>query len=305
MTTARAFVTAVCLATALAASAQAAPHVISVDGYRITITFEPRNERVAKRVGEIVTETLPELLAEIGMTEVHPMRIEIVDDMRPYRHAFRETLPVWGVAFALLGEQVIVVDAPRATRAWNSLEKVIPHELSHLLLAQRVGTVRFPIWFLEGMAQWQAHEWTLVDSWQLMNAVWSGKAPPLWRIIDQYPGSEDAARTAYRTSYAAFTDLFDGRIHELPEFFDMVNATGSFVDAFENFFGMSLDTYMRGFRERLDRRYHSRLLIFQTGPLFSMAAVLFLVVIARYQIRKRRKMKALERMERGLPLDDR
>ena len=71
MTTARAFVTAVCLATALAASAQAAPHVISVDGYRISITFEPRNERVAKRVGEIVTETLPELLADIGFHAEH------------------------------------------------------------------------------------------------------------------------------------------------------------------------------------------------------------------------------------------
>lgn len=288
----------------MAGGAAAQNNAISVDGHPINITFEERNERVAHRVREIIEAELPALLRAVGLREARAMRIEVVDDMRPFRRAFRGNLPVWGVAFALLREQVIVVDAPRATRAWNSLENVIPHELSHLLLAQRVGEVRFPIWFLEGMAQWQAREWSLVDSWQLMNTVWSGKALPLRRLIDRYPGGEEEARAAYRVSYAAFTDLFDGRFEELPEFFDAVNASGSFVSAFESFFGVSFVNYMSAFDDRLERRYHSRLLVFQSGPLFSMASVLFLIAIARHQIRKRRRMKDLEKLERGLPLDD-
>jgi hypothetical protein len=241
----------------------------------------------------------------VGLFRTGPIRIDVVDDLRPYRHAFRENLPVWGVAFALLRQQIIVVDAPRATRAFNSLEQVIPHELSHILLAQRVGPVGFPIWFVEGMAKWQAREWSIVDGWQLMNAVWSKKAPPLWRLINEYPASAEEARNAYRVSYSAYTELFDGRFDELPLFLDAVVTAGSFQVGFQQFFGVSMETFMGSFQHTLARRYHSRLLVFQTGPLFSLAAVLFLFVILRHQLRKRRRMKDLERLEAGLSLDDR
>ena len=215
-------------ASSFAGAAGAQSQSLTVEGYPIEIIFEPRNERVARRVQEICIDELPRLIGEVGLSRPGPIRIDVVDDLRPYRHAFRENLPVWGVAFALLRQQIIVVDAPRATRAFNSLEQVIPHELSHILLAQRVGPVGFPIWFVEGMAKWQAREWSIVDGWQLMNAVWSKKAPPLWRLINEYPASAEEARNAYRVSYAAYTDLFDGRFDELPLFLDAVVTAGSF-----------------------------------------------------------------------------
>jgi hypothetical protein len=265
----------------------------------VEINFEQRNQRVARRVAEIIERDVHELATEIGLERVQPFRVEVVDDMRPYRHALREQLPVWGVAFALLSEQVIVVDVKRATRAYNTLDKVIPHELSHLLFAQRVGHTRFPVWFLEGMAQWQAGEWSLVDSWQLMNAVWSKDTPTLRQIMNQYPAGEARARSAYRVSYAAFTDLFKDDFTRLPEFLDHAAITGSFEEAFFLHAGETMEAWMASFQDRLERRYHSRLLVFQTGPLFSMAAVLFMFVALRAWLRKRRRMRELAEEEAG------
>ena len=276
---------------------------VTLSSYPVEIVFRSRDERVARKVAEVCEHDIDRLASELGLSTVSPIRIDVVTDMRPYRHSFSGNVPVWGVAFALLREQVIVVDVQRATRQYNSLDRVIPHELSHLLLAQRVGTVACPVWFLEGLAQWQAREWSLVDNWQLMNTVWSKATPLLWHLMNNYPADESSARAAYRISYAAFADAFGSRSAELPAFLGSIGESGGFEPAFEEFTGVALVPWMVSFHEGLERKYHSRLLVFQTGPLFSIAAVVFLFVGLRAYIRKRRRLKDLEREERGVWLD--
>jgi hypothetical protein len=192
-----------------------------------------------------------------------------------------------------MGRGQMVVDVARATQAWNSLEAVIPHEFSHLLYAERVGMTPTPIWFLEGLAQWQAGEWSLVDSWQLMNAVWSNQAPKLWQLQNQYPAGEEGARNGYRVSYVAFTRLFDGRTGDIPAFLDEIKRKGDFEEAFLSYFlEYPMSFYVR-FQQRLDAKYHSRLLVFQSGPLFSILAVAFLILAIRYHIRKKRRLQEM------------
>jgi hypothetical protein len=266
---------------------------IRAASHPVVIHYDEDDERVARRVAEICDERLDELTAQLGFEETPPIHIEIVDNIGRYRRRMGADLPSWGVAFALMGEGKMVVDVGRATRAWNSLEAVIPHEFSHLLIAHRVGPVPLPIWFLEGLAQWQAEEWSLVDSWQLMNAVWSNQAPKLWQIQNRYPAGEEGARNAYRVSYVAFTKLFDGGTGDVPAFLDEIERQGDFEEAFLSFFGEhSMSFYVR-FQQRLEAKYHSRLLVFQSGPLFSILAAAFLVLAIRYYIRKRRRLREM------------
>jgi hypothetical protein len=293
------------LACACAQRAAASGHeTLTLASGAARIYYEPGDLRVAKRVAEICEDEIPRLSEQLGITEVTPVVIEIADDITPYRRRSGNDLPRWGVAFALMGQQRIIVDVKRAARALNSLEKVIPHELSHLYVAQRVGNVRLPIWFLEGLAQWQAREWSLIDSWQLMNVVWGNKAPTLWQLIERYPRGEERARAAYRVSHAAFVYRFGSLAHELPLFLDTVARHGDFERAFEDYWGEETTVFYARFHKDLEAKYRSRLLLFQPAPLFSLVAALFLFVILRYSLRKRRKLKDLERLESGFPLDD-
>jgi hypothetical protein len=277
----------------VAGTARAAFLQLRVPSRPVVIRYEDKNERVAKRVAEICEDRLDELSAQLGMGAVPPIEILIVDDVGSYGRRIGSDLPAWGVAFALMGQGKMVVDAKRATQAWNSLESVIPHEFSHLLYAHRVGMTPTPIWFLEGLAQWQAGEWSLVDSWQLMNAVWSNQAPKLWQLQNQYPPGEEGARNGYRVSYVAFTKLFDGRTSDIPSFLDEIERQGDFEEAFLAYFlEYPMSFYVR-FQQRLESRYHSRLLVFQSGPLFSILAAAFLILAIRYHIRKRRRLQEM------------
>ena len=294
---------ALVLAVSTTATAARARETLTLSTQPVRINYDPADERVAKKIAEICEDEIPRLGAQLGVAELAPVVIELEGDITKYRSRLGNQLPRWGVAFALMGQGRMVVDVKRATRAWNSLEKVIPHEFSHLLVAQRVGSVRLPIWFLEGLAKWQAYEWSIVDSWQLMNAVWGNKVPPLWRLIDRYPEGEEQARAAYRVSHAAFTYLFEENTDELPAFLDAVVRYGDFDLAFTDYWGEEPVTFYRRFHEDLARRYHSRLLIFQPAPLFSIMAVLFLIVVLRYSLRRRRKLRELERLDAGYPRD--
>jgi hypothetical protein len=135
-----------------------------------------------------------------------------------------------------------------------------------------------------------------------MNSVWGNDTPRLWQLVDTYPVYEDQARTAYRLSYAAFRDLFDDGAHNLPDFLDAVNRHRNFDQAFDDYFGVDVNTFAVAFHEDLSNRYHSRLLFFQDGPLFSILAVLFLVVGLRFYLRKRRRLRELDGVDGAPPL---
>lgn len=257
----------------------------------VQIFYESGDQKVARRVSEICEERLYELAEQLGMSQLPPIRVEIAGDLGPWRRSLGGSLPRWGVAFALMGRGTMVVDVKRATQAWNSLETVIPHELSHLLIAERLGGVPLPVWFLEGLAKWQANEWSMVDGWQLMNAVWSNQAPKLWQMQNSYPPGEERARNAYRVSYAAFTYLFGKQYDRLPEFLDAAASRGDFATAFEEVFEETPMTFYVGFQQHLEKKYHSPLLLFQSGPLFSVLAVFFMILAVTLYIRKRIRMR--------------
>lgn len=271
------------------------PNTRVLEALPVTIHYEPRYRRVSDKVAEICQAEIPRIAGELGLVRIQPIEIVVTHDARRYRANGASDLPEWGIAFAILDEQRILVDVERATRAYNSLAEVVPHELSHLLLRQRVTRVAFPIWFNEGLAQWQAREWSLVDSWRLMQDVWIGSSPRLAEVSARYPKGEERAQSAYRLSYAAFTELFaESGFGTLPAFLAEVERVGDFRSAFQSYWGFAVEDYAAYFQDEMEKRYRTNALAFESGPLLAFAAVLFIAVLVRQGIKRRRKYAQLD-----------
>lgn len=305
----RACVVGVLLSTGFAGWAAAEPPPPTRDRIRVAdepvaIYFQPHHRKVAERVGEICERAIPVIAAQLGLETVRPFAIHLIDDVRAREAEWGVRLPRWGIAFALMDNQLMLVDVGRATAGWNSLDRVIPHELSHLLVAQRVRGASLPVWFVEGLAMWQAGEWSLLEHWRLMEAVWTHQAPRLEAMLVAVPVEESTAREAYRMAYAGFTYRFDGEFDRLPEFLGLVSDTGNFSASFQRFFDEDEHEYYGRFASYVSHKYSSRLMLFQTGPLFSVVALLFLFVFLRIKLRNRRKMQRLEQIDRGVTWDE-
>jgi len=279
--------------------------VTTVDGFPVTIQYLAKDRKVADKVSSIAEQEIPRLSGELGLETMGPVRVFLISDMDAFQKEQQIRLPSWGVAFALMDNQVMLVDVKRATHAMNTLEKVIPHELSHLLLAQRIKGVALPLWFVEGLAMWQAREWSLIENWRLMEAVWGHRAPGLHQIYTRLPREEPRARDAYRVAYTGFTERFDEQMDLLPGFLDEVVQREDFSNAFEAFWGeKEVDFYGR-FAADLDRRYRSRLLLFQPGPLFTLMAIFFVIVIVTLYVRNRVKLRRMDDADHDLWHDER
>lgn len=285
-----------CIATlTFAANGDAQPNTRVLEALPVTIHYEPRYRRVADKIAEICQAEIPRIAGELGLVHVSPIEVVVTNDARRYTSGNTSELPEWGVAFALLDEQRILVDVDRATRAYNSLDEVVPHEISHLLLRQRVPLVEFPIWFNEGLAQWQAREWSLVDGWGLMQDVWTGETPRLIDVSARYPKGEVRAEAAYRVSYAAFTELFATTgFGALPAFLAEVERAGDFRTGFQRYWQFDVDDFASYFHDELEKRYRTNALAFQSGPVLAFAAVLFIAVLVRQGIKRRRKFAQLD-----------
>lgn len=272
--------------------------------YGAAIEYRAEDERVAAKVADICEGTLPALSRQLGLDAVQPFHVFLIPDMKAYEERMGLALPAWGVAFAFGSNQIMLVDVKRANGAWNSLDEVIPHELSHLLLAQRTGGVRMPLWFVEGLALWQAGEWSVLDNWRLMESVWTNEAVAIDRIVSAMPREENRARGAYRVSYAAFQERFDRHMELLPGFLDAVVREGDFGKAFEATWKESEAQYYARFTEHLESKYASRLMLFQAGPLFTLISILFVAAFAARWLKNRRKLKRMGEREQEWPAAD-
>ena len=289
-----------CLLCLVSVSASAQPLKLQLDGYPVTVEYYPGGDKVAHKVLSICSATIPGLATELGLETIGSFRVLLIADMARFQERQGIRLPSWGIAFALMDSQIMLVDVMRANSSWNSLEKVIAHELSHLLVAQRVGAVRMPVWFVEGLAVWQAHEWSLLEGWRLMESVWTGHAPGLGQLVSSLPAEEGHVRDAYRVAYTGFVDRFHQEMNALPSFLGMVRDEGDFSVAFERLWQENEYLYYARFDQALYRKYRSKLLFFQTGPLFSVVAFLFLFVVLWIKLRNRRKLKRLDQAEQGV-----
>jgi hypothetical protein len=275
-----------------------APHSAHADArvsLPITINANARYHRVAARIGRICETQAPRIAAELGLRELHPVEIDVIEDVAAFNREHGGALPEWGIAFAMLEENRIVVDVKRATREFNSLDEVVPHELSHILVHQRAPDVTFPLWFLEGLAQWQSREWSMVDQWELVQGVWSHTSPRLADMYSRYPAEESRAQQAYRVAYAGFTELFaEVGFDDLAPFVAEAERLHSFEGGFRAYFGYSVLEYQAFFQDGFEKKYGSPWMALQSGPLLAFAAGLFLIVILRHWVRRRRKFAHLD-----------
>ena len=106
-----------------------------------------------------------------------------------------------------------------------------------------------------------------------------------------------AALAKIRPGLPALAWATKGFEPETGRFLDDIVRAGDFSNAFETRWSESEIQYAVRFAATLDRKYKSRLMLFQSGPLFSMMAVLVLFLYLRIYIRNRRRMKRLDEMD--------
>jgi len=161
--------------------------------------------------------------------------------------------PDWASGYAYGNSGTVVIIPARAgTYPYGSLQSLLHHEVTHVLVARAAGGRPVPRWFNEGLAMVAAREWTMGDRSRLFVELLPGNRVPASRLDDLFDrGSRAGADRAYALSAAYVRDLVDRYGVDFPGAVLAGIARGeSFEEAFRRSTGVTLDDATAAFYSR-------------------------------------------------------
>jgi hypothetical protein len=164
-------------------------------------TLHPVVERLRRRDPQGVAR----LTRLVGLEDPGPpIRVIVAAEDSPRGRA----ADPWVSGYAF-GKQGVVVLLPGRVLSYphGSLEEVLDHELTHVLIARAAGGGAVPRWFNEGLATVGGSSWGLGDRARLTLAVLGGQAAPMRRVESWFGGGAAEVRRAYVISGAFVRDL--------------------------------------------------------------------------------------------------
>lgn len=123
----------------------------------ITVFTDGRSEPVSAAVLDVATRALTEAERTLGTRYEGQMRIYVYPDLAAMAAALQAhqlQIRDWVAAYALPTQQTALISASAGPTLVDTLQRDVPHEVSHLVLAQVAGEMAdaLPGWFSEGMA---------------------------------------------------------------------------------------------------------------------------------------------------------
>jgi hypothetical protein len=273
--------------------------VLRSSGGAFVVHYPPRLAAMAETIDGLLCESAVEIASSIGLESIDTINVFIAPDGDSYKSLHRGSLPEWSAAFSLTGSQVLGLNAEAVLRTPRPMKTVVLHELSHLLFAQRIGDVSCPVWFLEGLAMLQSHEWSFADQWELMVAVSRRELPYLDELSGRFPQPAEEASLAYRLSYAAVDELLSAREDDLATLVAFIRELGDFGEAFLATFGETPEDFDVRIHVLIVKRYRTAGTLLHTSPYWAGLTLLFLIVFVVKRARSRRISKRWEQGDSG------
>jgi len=203
-------------------------------------------------------------------------------------------LPEWGGGGALGTDSIFIPIDVEYAFFYKDFQRIITHELVHLIISRKYGNVNIPRWFHEGMAMALSGEIDSDAPVTLSKAVLSGKLLSLDSIKYVNRFKRDKARLAYCQSHFAVQFLLSQYGQDLlPELLAEIKNRASFDSACIHVFGLDKREIESVVNQKIRSVYHYSFLLDDT---FFWLLILILAISGFFAtvLRKKKRIKEME-----------
>ncbi len=268
-----------------------APQQIHLTYKNFTIYCSPEDQKTGEIVGDLLQNHIPrfEKFYEIKIND--PVRIIIAASRIAFRSAGNFNLPQWAGAAYIPHKNLVVVKSPSWAGSTLNLEKDILHELSHLYFDSKFQSIKIPLWYNEGLAEYMSGQHiSMFNATKIANAIMTKEIPPLEEIDSLNSFSQAKANLAYLLSLSTidFMNTHFFGTEDWHHFHNLILQNG-WHWALEQKFGMNqLEFEVFWYRYIEDKYRWLVILNFENLLWFSLIIFLF---FALYLVRWRNKKK--------------
>jgi hypothetical protein len=273
-----------------------------LENERFVIHYAAGEERIAAELARESISVRERIVADIGMDFSSKTEIRISPSIEAFRDAQpRGTwIPLWAAGVAYYPkENLIVLLAPGAVKGSRvDLLDVFAHEFSHIALGRALGPVRVPVWLNEGLAIYEAREWTFSRISVLTRAALMNRLIPLPLLTLSFPDELEPAELAYAESFMFISFLINkvGResFHRLIRDYTRY---GDLEGALRRGTGMSMADIEERWLKYLKLRVSWIPIVTSVSALWFIAALVFIYGYVRKRRRTRRRLTEMEMEE--------
>ncbi len=259
----------------------------------LIVDASPSLSGLLPRLKDFDRERLKVAMTLVGLTE-SPQPITVVLAEEGSRLAARA--PRWASGYAQ-GTAGFAVILPSRIPNYpdDSLEGVVQHEITHVLIDRAARFREVPRWFHEGVAMASARVWSLEDRSQLAWGVIVGGPENLAALDEAFGGNAAQSRAAYALAGALVRDLLRERgPRATGDILRRLAEGQTFAAAFEATTGEALSVFEKDFFRR-------QALWLRWIPFITSSTVLWigisLLAIWAFRRRKLRDAQIAERWE--------
>jgi len=166
----------------------------------LAVDAPPELAAAAARVRALAGVDVGGALALVGLADPGaPIRVVLA----PEGSELAARAPSWVAGYAL-GQLSTIVLFPARVPSYpdRTLEALVVHEVTHVLIARASRGAPLPRWFHEGLAMVAAREWALEDRARTALALLGHRPGSLAAISDEFSGDAAAVARSYALSAA-------------------------------------------------------------------------------------------------------
>lgn len=253
-----------------------------------TILHDARDQKMVPRIRRITDSALRSLEDKYQLVP-DSFTVIIAPDKASFNAHVSKDFPFWGVAAAKYSDHQIILQSMRINRQpLNEFEQTIVHELVHIALEPLVRDRWFPRWINEGLAQYEAGQFSLRSKALLGQRAYGNDYIPLNKIDDVLKFDQTKANLAYAESVSAVNWLLDEFGNVSFQHFLTNLAAGQECDtAFYNAYEFSIPLFELSWAKWAKRRYKPFALLELPNLLWTLMPLLVLAGWLRVKLKNR------------------
>jgi len=253
----------------------------------------PDVRMMAQRVAELMDEAVPRIAPIVGTDDLSPVPAVIYLDRQEFVRATNLPHDSRVAGLAVFPAGVIYLDG---TELFTSIERVVPHEVAHVLTARALGDAfsSLPRWVGEGVAEYAAGQRASFVDPTALQAIGRGKSVALRDLDAAILAQDSNSGLAYAQSTSLIYFLVSRQGEEvIGELLASLRRTRNFEMSLDEVTGLDSDELQREWRVSVSRRWGWRLL-FRPALIYVVMLVLFAIGVIRYLLQKRRRQELAE-----------
>jgi hypothetical protein len=277
---------------ACAAQAPPAPGPFVLISERAAVRAGLAMQGKAPRVAALLDREVPCIAAIVGTDDLRPIPVVIYADHQAMLKAAGLPIRSSIVALATLPAGTIHVDGAERLA---SIERVLPHEAAHVLIARAVGSAlpAVPVWLNEGIAEYAAGTTASQADPVWLRAISKGKSLRLEELDNAIAQHGGNAGLAYAQAASLVNFLVAQRGEGvIADLLRSIATSRDFEESLRQVTGWRPAEMEAAWQTATARRWRWPLLFESQAVWFGLMVLLFLAGLARYLRQRRRRQEA-------------